>query len=481
MFNDLGRKLDRVLAKFRQRGLLTEPMIRSGLREVRRALLEADVNFKVTRDFLQRVSDKAMGERVMKSVSPGQQIVKIVHDELAALIGKVGETPLQWSPAPPTVVMLVGLQGSGKTSTAAKLAKRLNRKGRRVLLAACDLYRPAAVDQLRVLGRRAGVPVHHEEGASDPVEVAKAARRQALRTKAAVLIVDTAGRLQIDEPMMDELVRIRDALKPREILLVADAMTGQEAVRIAQGFDDALDVTGFVLAKMDGDARGGAALSIRGVTGKPMKFIGTGEGINALEAVDPRRIAGRILQKGDVVGLVERAQAVVDKKQAASLHDKVLGKGRFTLEDFLNAMRQVQKMGSMSQLMKMIPGMPSVSPNQLDDRKMKHVEAIILSMTRQERQRPEILNRSRRQRIALGSGRPVSEVKPPHQALLGHAVDDEEDGRREDGQAVQASAGHDDAEGHDAPVRTALTGPRWATLLPANRLSCNAPSRRTTA
>ena len=307
--------------------------------------------------------------------------------------------------------MLVGLQGSGKTSTAAKLAKRLKRQGRPALLAACDLYRPAAVDQLRVLGKRAGIPVHYEEGATDPVEVAKASHGRARRMKAAALIVDTAGRLQIDQPMMDELARIKQALDPREILLVADAMTGQEAVRIAEGFDRVLDVTGFVLAKMDGDARGGAALSIHGVTGKPMKFVGTGEGLDAIEAVDPQRIAGRILQKGDVVGLVERAQAVVDAGEARKLEEKVLGKGRFTLEDFLVAMRQVQRMGPLDQLMKLVPGMPQgLSATDVDPKKMKHIEAIILSMTPDERRRPEILNGSRRKRIARGSGRPVAEV-----------------------------------------------------------------------
>ena len=411
MFEDLSRKLDGVLGRFRQRGLLTEPMIRDGLREVRRALLEADVNFRVTREFLNRVREKAMGERVLKAVSPGAQIVKIVHDELAQLIGGEGENELTWSSAPPTVIMLVGLQGSGKTSTAAKLAKRLARQGKRPLLAACDLYRPAAVDQLRVLGKRAGVPVHHEEGATDPVEVARASHRAARSTKAHALIVDTAGRLQIDEPLMDELARIKEVLDPREILLVADAMTGQEAVRIAEGFDRKLGVTGFVLAKMDGDARGGAALSIHGVTGRPMKFVGTGEGLDALEAVDPRRIAGRILQKGDVVGLVERAQAVVDTEQAAAMQQKVLGRGRFTLEDFLVAMRQVQKMGPLDQLLKMVPGIPrGLSATDVDPKKMKHIEAIILSMTPEERRRPEILNGSRRKRIARGSGRPVAEV-----------------------------------------------------------------------
>ena len=411
MFEDLSRKLDGVLGRFRQRGVLTEPMIRDGLREVRRALLEADVNFRVTRSFLNRVQERALGERVIKSVSPGQQIVKIVHDELAVLIGSDGETALTWSPAPPTVIMLVGLQGSGKTSTAAKLAKRLARQGRSPLLAACDLHRPAAVDQLRVLGDQVRVPVHFAEGAGDPVAVASDAHQRARRMKAGVLIVDTAGRLQIDEPLMDELGRLKDVLKPREILLVADAMTGQEAVRIADGFDSVLDLTGFVLAKMDGDARGGAALSIRSVTGKPLKFVGTGEGMDALEAVDPQRIAGRILQKGDVVGLVERAQAVVDAGEAEALQAKVLGKARFTLEDFLVAMRQVQRMGPLDQLLGMIPGIPGhLRDEEIDPKKIKHVEAIILSMTPEERRRPEILNGSRRKRIARGSGRPVFEV-----------------------------------------------------------------------
>ncbi len=411
MFEDLSKKLDGVLRRFRQRGVLTEPMIRDGLREVRRALLEADVNFRVTRDFLNRVREKSAGERVIKSVSPGQQIVKIVHDELASMIGGRDGTELTWSPAPPTVIMLVGLQGSGKTSTAAKLGKRLSRQGRRTLLAACDLYRPAAVDQLRVMGKRAGVPVHYREGATDPVKVARSAHKAARRVKAHALVVDTAGRLQIDKRLMNELVRIKRALKPREILLVADAMTGQEAVRIAEGFDKALGVTGFVLAKMDGDARGGAALSIFGVTGKPMKFIGTGEGVDALEAVDPERIAGRILKKGDVVGLVERAQAVVDQKEAAALEKKVLGRGRFTLQDFLVAMRQVQKMGPLDQLLKLMPGMPrGLSAAHVDQKKLKHIEAIILSMTPDERNRPEILNASRRRRIARGSGRTVAEV-----------------------------------------------------------------------
>ncbi len=410
MFEELSDKLDSVLGKFRQRGVLTEPMIRDGLREVRRVLLEADVNYQVTRQFLERVQERATGDDVVKSVSPGQQIVKIVHDELAHLMGD--ERPgLKYAPTAPTVFMVVGLQGSGKTTTTAKLAKRLLREGRKPMLAACDLQRPAAVQQLQQLGERIDVPVHAGEFGGDPVATAKAARARA-RDDSRVLIVDTAGRLQIDEPLMDELRRLKAALDPQEILLVADAMTGQEAVKIAQGFDEALDVTGVVLTKMDGDARGGAALSIRGVTGKPIKFVGVGEGIDDLDTADPQRMAGRILQMGDVVGLVERAQRAMDEEEQEKLQEKVLGKGRFTLEDFLTAMRQIQRMGPLEQLLKLIPGASKVKlpVGQMDPKRMKHVEAIILSMTPQERSNPKIINGSRRARIARGSGRPVAEV-----------------------------------------------------------------------
>ncbi|MDT8341444.1 MAG: signal recognition particle protein [Longimicrobiales bacterium] len=411
MFDELGSKLDAVLGKFRQRGVLTEPMIREGLREVRRVLLEADVNFKVTRDFLARVQERALGEDVVKAVSPGQQVVKIVHDELAALMGE--DAPrLVYSSAPPTVILMVGLQGAGKTTTAAKLARRLDREGRKPMLAACDLQRPAAVEQLRTLGGEIGVPVHAGQFGGDPVATAEAAVAEARAQGRNVLIVDTAGRLQIDEPLMAELGRLRERLDPQEILLVADAMTGQEAVRIAEGFNDALDITGVVLTKMDGDARGGAALSIRGVTGKPIKFVGVGETVNDLDAADPRRLAGRILQMGDVVGLVERAQVAMDDEEQERLQEKLLGKGRFTLEDFLVSMRQVQKMGPLEQLLKLMPGMGKmkIPAGQMDPRRMKHVEAIILSMTREERVRPEIIDGSRRARIARGSGRPVAEI-----------------------------------------------------------------------
>jgi len=310
------------------------------------------------------------------------------------------------------VFMVVGLQGSGKTTSAAKLARRLAREGRRPMLAACDLQRPAAVQQLQTLGRQIDVPVFAGTPGGDPVEAARAALRVAKENGSTVLILDTAGRLQIDEPLMAELGRIKAELRPQEILLVADAMTGQEAVRIAEGFDKALDVTGVILTKMDGDARGGAALSIRGVTGKPIKFIGVGEGVADLDEADPERLAGRILQMGDVVGLVERAQQSMDLGEQERLEKKVLGKGRFTLEDFLTAMRQVQRMGPIDQLLKLIPGAAKlkVPAAQMDPKRMKHVEAIILSMTPQERKNPQIINGSRRARIAKGSGRPVSEV-----------------------------------------------------------------------
>jgi len=411
MFDDLSKKLDGVLSKFRQRGLLTEPMVRDGLREVRRVLLEADVNFQVTRDFLKRVQEKALGDAVLKSVSPGQQIVKIVHDELVTLLGGDSVTGIEWAQVPPTVVMVVGLQGSGKTTTVAKLAKRLARQGKKPLMAACDLYRPAAVDQLQVLGKQVGIPVHAGSAGQDVLAVAKEALSRARAERKQVLLVDTAGRLQIDEPMMDELRALKAELQPQEILLVADAMTGQEAVNIAEGFDEALDVSGVILTKMDGDARGGAALSIHGVTGKPIKFVGVGEGVDALDSADPERLAGRILQMGDVVGLVERAQAAMDVEEQARLEAKVLGKGRFTLEDFLTTLRQVQRMGPLEQLVKLIPGIGSKLPlGNVDPKRMKHIEAIILSMTPQERKKPEILNGSRRARIAKGSGRPVAEV-----------------------------------------------------------------------
>ena len=410
MFEELSQKLDSALGLFRQRGVLTEPMVRDGLREIRRILLEADVQFGVTRTFLARVQERALGEAVLKAVSPGQQIVAIVHEELAALLGD-GKATLSWASSPPTVILMVGLQGSGKTTTAGKLAARLKREGRAPMLAACDLVRPAAVDQLTVLAEKVGVPIHAGTPGGDPVATAKAALARARELNASVLIVDTAGRLQIDAPLMDELRQVREAVGAHEILFVADAMTGQEAVNIASGFHEALGITGVVLTKMDGDARGGAALSIRSVVGQPIKFVGVGEGLNDLEVADPQRLAGRILQQGDVVGLVERAQQAMADEDGEALQKKMMGVGKFTLDDFLMAMRQIQKMGPLEQLVKMIPGIGKKLPTAgMDPKRIKHVEAIVLSMTPEERRRPEILNGSRRARIARGSGRSVAEV-----------------------------------------------------------------------
>ncbi len=411
MFEELSEKLDSVLGSFRQRGMLTEPRIREGLREVRRVLLEADVNYQLVRDFLARVEEKSLGEKVLKSVAPGQQIVKIVHDELIELLG-AQQAGLKVAAIAPTVILLVGLQGSGKTTTAAKLAKRLAREGRQPLLGALDVNRPAAIDQLEALGKQVNVPVAADRAERDVARLAKSVVAQAQHNRNRVVVLDTAGRLQIDEELMDELRRVKAAVKPDEILLVVDAMIGQEAVRIAQGFHDALGLTGVILTKMDGDARGGAALSVRGTTGVPIKFVGVGERPDGLEVFDPARMAGRILQQGDVVGLVEKAQEAFDQGEAERLSKKVAKEGKFDLEDFLSVMRQMQKMGPLEGLLKMLPGVNTAMLKQanMDPKRMKHVEAIILSMTRQERARPDVLNGSRRLRIAKGAGRTVAEV-----------------------------------------------------------------------
>jgi signal recognition particle subunit SRP54 len=410
MFEQLSDNLGNTLARLRGRGVLTENDLKDGLREIRRVLLEADVNFQLTREFLERVEKKAIGTAALRSVSPGQQLVKIVHEELTALLGERRE-PLRLSSVPPTVVMLVGLQGSGKTTTAAKLALRLKKEGRSTRLAAADVYRPAAIDQLETLGRELGVPVHADHGSTDAVKIAKTAVEQSRRDRDRVLIIDTAGRLQIDDAMMDELSRLKAAVHPDEILLVADGMTGQEAVRIAEGFDQRLGLTGVILTKMDGDARGGAALSIYGVTKKPIKYVGVGEKTDALEEFHPERIAGRILQMGDVVTLVEKAQAAFDEDEARKLDKKVRKQG-MDLEDFLSAMRQIERLGPLEGMLKLLPGVNAKMLGQMKQNpdRMKHAEAIVLSMTREERKNPSIINGSRRARIARGSGRPVNEV-----------------------------------------------------------------------
>jgi signal recognition particle subunit SRP54 len=411
MFEELSEKLDGVFGRLRQRGLLTEAQVREGLREIRRILLEADVNFQLARDFLARVEERALGEKVLKSVAPGQQIVKIVHDELVTLLGETQEG-LKVAAVGPTVILLAGLQGSGKTTTAAKLAKRLTREGRQPLLAALDVYRPAAIDQLETLGRQVGVPVFADRDEKDVAKLARRALEQAQRDRHRALILDTAGRLQVDAELMDELRRVVAATKPSEVLVVVDSMVGQEAVRIAEGFHEALGLTGVILTKLDGDARGGAALSIRGVTGVPIKYVGVGEKMDGLEVFDPSRMAGRILQQGDVVGLVEKAQESFDEAEAKRLERKVGKEGKFDLDDFLGVMRQLQKMGPLEGLLKMVPGVNSkmLKDAKVDPKQIRHVEAIVLSMTPKERQRPDIINGSRRLRIAKGSGRSVQEV-----------------------------------------------------------------------
>jgi len=411
MFDELSEKLEATFARLRGRGVLTEADIKEGLREVRRVLLEADVNFQLTREFLERVEKKAVGVAQIRTVSPGQQLVKVVYDELTAMLGERREG-LKLSSVPPTVVMMVGLQGSGKTTTAAKLARKLKAENRPTRLVACDVYRPAAIDQLETLGTQLDVPVYAERDTKDVVRIAKAGIEQAKRARDRVVIIDTAGRLQIDDDMMQELERLKAAIHPDEILFVADGMTGQDAVKIAQGFDARLNITGVILTKMDGDARGGAALSIYGVTKKPIKYIGVGEKSDALEEFYPERMAGRILQQGDIVSLVEKAQDAFDADEAKRLEKKVRKEG-MDLTDFLAAMKQIERLGPLEGLLKMLPGVNTKMLKQAkaaDPKRLKHVEAIVLSMTIEERKKPEIMNGSRRARIAKGAGRPISEV-----------------------------------------------------------------------
>jgi len=411
MFEELQTRLSGVLQQFLGRGVLTEEAVTAGLREIRRVLLEADVSFELTREFLERVQAKAVGVTQLKGVRPGQQVVKIVYDELVTLLGET-QAPLAFASVPPTVILVVGLQGSGKTTTAGKLARRLKLEQKAPFLVAADVYRPAAAEQLAQLAAQAQVGVHQEPGETDVVALVRRGIEAAGKARARTVLVDTAGRLQIDEAMMAELRRLRDAVKPHEILLVADGMTGQDAVRIARGFHEALGITGVILTKMDGDARGGAALSIHGVTKAPIKYVGTGERLDALEPFHPDRMAQRILQQGDVLTLVEKAQAVVDEDEARRLARKAGSRKGLDLEDFLAAMRQMQKLGPLKNVLGMMPG---VSPQMLqganlDEKRLRHVEAIVLSMTPAERKDPDVINGSRRARIARGSGRPVQEV-----------------------------------------------------------------------
>jgi len=408
VFTGLSSRLEDVFRRLRSRGKLTEANIRDALREVRLALLEADVNYGVVKDFIERVREKAVGTAVLQSLTPGQQVVKVVHQELINLMGE-SQSKLNLASAPPTLVMLVGLQGSGKTTTAAKLAKRLQKDGRRSFLIPADIYRPAAITQLQVLGQQISVPVWETNPAARPLEICHDAIATARSRGHDVIIIDTAGRLHIDEGMMDELKELDRVLAPHEILFVADSMTGQDAVNVAKTFNDALALDGVILTKLDGDARGGAALSIWSVTGKPIKFVGTGEKIDALEPFHPERIASRILGMGDVLSLIERAEEAISVEKAQEIERK-LREETFTLEDFKEQLQQVRNMGSFDQILSMLPGMGGMKNLQVDEREFVRIEAIINSMTPGERQNPSMINGSRRRRIAQGSGSQIQDV-----------------------------------------------------------------------
>jgi len=411
MFENLSDKLDVVFRKLKGHGKLSEKNIEEGLKAVRMALLEADVHYRVAKKFIADVKERALGREVLASLTPGQQVIKIVNEELTELMGARHED-LNLSGPSPVALMLVGLQGSGKTTTAGKLAVYLRSKGRKPFLVPADVYRPAAIDQLKKLGSQLDIPVFASSVDMDPVQICREAKTAAHRQGCDTLLLDTAGRLHVDEELMGELTRIKNEVKPSDILLVADAMTGQDAVNIAQSFDETLDIGGVVLSKMDGDARGGAALSIKSITGKPIKFIGVGEKLNELEPFHPDRLASSILGMGDVLTLIEKAQGAVDEKKAAEL-EKKLRKSQFTLEDFRDQMVQIRKMGSLGDIMKMIPGMGKLKQMKnldVDETEFVRIEAIINSMTPRERQQHTIINGSRRRRIAKGSGTRVQDV-----------------------------------------------------------------------
>ena len=408
MFEDLSQKLELVFKKLRGQGKITEANIGESLREVRRVLLDADVNYKVVKQFIDDVQKRSVGQEVLQSITPGQLIVKIIYDELVKLMGAT-HAEIADAPLPPTVIMVAGLQGSGKTTFCAKLANHLKSKGRHPLLVAADVYRPAAIDQLEMLGKQIQVPVLAERG-KGAIEIADHAIGHARTSARDVVIIDTAGRLHVDEEMMQEIETIKARINPHEILFVVDAMTGQDAVNTAKAFHDRLDFDGVVLTKLDGDTRGGAALSIRTVVNKPVKFVGVGEKLDALEVFYPERMASRILGMGDIVTLVEKAQTHFDEQKALKLEEK-LRKSQFSFEDFLDQLHEIKKMGSLQQLMGMIPGMNRLPANAtLDDKALVRVEAIIQSMTKEERQKPNIINGTRRRRIAYGSGTSVQEV-----------------------------------------------------------------------
>ncbi len=411
-FESLSEKLQNTFKKLKGKGVLTEADIDSAMREVKLALLEADVNFKIVKEFVSEVKQKCLGQEVLQSLTPGQQVIKIVNEQLTELMGGTG-SKLTYSPSGFTVLLMVGLQGTGKTTTCGKLAAYLKKNGKKPMLCACDIYRPAAIDQLEVVARTVDVPVYVDRENKVAEDIATAARKEAEKKGRDVLIVDTAGRLQIDEELMEELARIKKAIKPHEILLVVDALTGQDAVNAAEGFNEKLGIDGIIMTKMDGDSRGGAALSAKKVTGKPVKFVGMGEKFDALEPFYPDRMAGRILGMGDMLSFIEKAQESYDDEQAAKLEKKIR-KNEFTLEDYLEQMGQMQKMGGLGKMIEMIPGLGNkkVSDEEIEkgEKELKQMEAIIYSMTPAERRDPKILNAGRRRRIAAGSGQPVSKI-----------------------------------------------------------------------
>ncbi len=411
MFESLSDRLQAVFQKLGGKGKLTEDDVREAMKQVRIALLEADVNLKVVREFVARVTEKAIGEEVTKSLTPAQQVIKIVHQELIDLLGQAN-VPLAEARPGPTTIMLIGLQGSGKTTTAAKLALWLRKKGKRPLLVAADIYRPAAITQLESLGRQLGIPVHSEGTQVRPPEIARNALRRARDESITHVIIDTAGRLQIDEPLMEELEQITAAVEPVERLLVVDAMIGQEAVRVAEEFNRRVGLTGVIFTKIDGDARGGAALSVRAVTGVPIKFLGSGEKVEAstIEPFHPDRLASRILGMGDVLSLIERAEAIYDEEQARKMQKKLV-KGSFDFEDFLVSMQQMRKLGPLQQILGMIPGLDKLAREEIiTEKDLKKIEAIIFSMTKEERRNPDLIKGRRKERIARGSGTQVQEV-----------------------------------------------------------------------
>ena len=408
-FEGLSSKFQNIARKFKGKTRITESDLKEMLREVKLALLEADVNYKIVKEFIATIQEKALGQDVLKSLTPGQQVIKIVKDELVELLGGT-DARINISPNPPTIIMMVGLQGSGKTTTAAKLANILRKNGKKPLLVACDVYRPAAIKQLQVLGAQLNIPVYANENSQDVVKISKQAIEQAISKLNDVIIIDTAGRLQIDEVLMEELKNLKSAVKPHEILLVVDSMTGQEAVNVAESFKDAVGIDGIVLTKLDGDTRGGAALSVKKVTGRPIKYIATGEKMNDIEQFHPDRMASRILGMGDVLSIIEKAEEAITEEEAEKLEAQ-LRKNRFDMDDYLAQLRQIKKMGSFSSILKMIPGLGSKMKDiQVDDKEFLRIESMICSMTKEERRNPKILNGQRRLRIAKGSGTTVEQL-----------------------------------------------------------------------